>query len=85
MKSFQYTITAEEGLHARPAGLLTKCAQGLASDVDLSVGEKHANAKRLFAVMGLAVKKGDTVTVTVTGGSEEKDAGTMEAFCKENL
>lgn len=85
MKSFQYTITAEEGLHARPAGLLTKCAQGLSSDIAIACNGRNANAKKLFAIMGLAVKKGDTVQVAVSGDNEEKDVETIGAFCEQNL
>ena len=70
MKQFTYTITDPVGIHARPA---TK-ADG-----------KSAAASKLMVLMGLGVKTGDTVTVTVEGGDEETNAAAMEQFFKDNL
>ena len=38
-----------------------------------------------MAVMGLGIKQGDTISVTVEGGSEESNAAAMEQFFKDNL
>ena len=35
MKEFTYTITDEQGIHARPAGLLVKEAAGFASAITI--------------------------------------------------
>ena len=67
MKSFTYTITDEVGIHARPAGLLVKEAKKYGSVVRIEKEGKSAEAGKLMALMGLGVKKGDTVTVTVEG------------------
>lgn len=86
MKQFQYVITDPVGIHARPAGLLVKAAKALDSTVTIEkVGGKSASANKLMAVMGLGVKAGDTVNVTVEGGNEEANAAAMEQFFKENL
>ena len=58
MKQFTITIQDKEGLHARPAGLLSKAAKGFESTATLTKGEKTADLKKIFAVMGLAVKGG---------------------------
>lgn len=58
MKQFTITIQDKEGLHARPAGLLSKAAKGFQCAVTLTKGEKTADLKKIFAVMGLAVKGG---------------------------
>ena len=73
MKQFTYTITDPVGIHARPAGLLVK-ADG-----------KSAGGAKLMALMGLGIKQGETVTVTLEGGSEEADAASLEQFFKDNL
>lgn len=73
MKQFQYTITDANGIHARPAGLLVKEAQRFASAVKLIRGEKSADLKRLFGVMGLNVKAGDAVTVSAEGADDVND------------
>lgn len=85
MKEFQYTIKDPNGLHARPAGLLVKEAQKSQSTVQIKRGEKSADLKRLFAVMGLNVKCGDTITVCVDGPDEETAIKTIEQFFLENF
>lgn len=85
MKEFKYTITDPLGIHARPAGLFVKEASSYESSISLSKGEKTVDAKRIFVVMGLAVKNGDTVTVNIEGPDEESAAGCLEVFMKETL
>lgn len=85
MKQFTYTITDPIGIHARPAGLLAKAAKALDSSVTIAKDGKSVAATKLMAVMGLGVKTGDTITVTVEGGDEEASATAMEQFCKENM
>ena len=85
MKQFQYTIKDELGIHARPAGILVKQAAGYQSAVTIAKGEKSADAKRIFGVMGLGVKTGEEVTITVEGADEDTAAAELETFFKENL
>lgn len=85
MKTFAYTIKDEVGIHARPAGLLAKKAKEFESVITLEKGGKTAVATKLMAIMGMGVKHGDTVNVTVEGADEEKAATEMEAFFNANL
>lgn len=85
MKTFQYKITDEIGIHARPAGLLVKEAKQYNSNITLECGGKSADAKKLMALMSLGVKNADTVTITVAGEDEGAAAEAMEAFFKANL
>ena len=85
MKEFKYVITDPEGVHARPAGILVKQAAGYQSSVKIAKGEKSADAKRIFGVMGLGVKTGEEVTITVDGADEDTAITELEAFFKENL
>ena len=85
MKSFDYTITDEIGIHARPAGILAKKAKEYASRITITKGGKTAEAQKLMAVMSLGVKKGENVTVSAEGEDEEKAVADMETFFKENL
>jgi phosphocarrier protein len=78
-------ISDEAGLHARPAGLLVKVTQKYKSNIVLKSGEKSCNAKKIFSVMGLAVKKGDTVTFAIEGEDEAAAEGGLKAFVNENL
>ena len=85
MKEFKYVITDPEGIHARPAGILVKQAAGYQSAVTIAKGEKTADAKRIFGVMGLGVKTGEEITITVEGADEDTAAAELETFFKENL
>ncbi|PKL24222.1 MAG: HPr family phosphocarrier protein [Spirochaetae bacterium HGW-Spirochaetae-3] len=80
MKSFDYVMTAPEGIHSRPAGALVKKAQEFESEILVSFGGKSANARKLFALMKLGVKRGDTVSVTAEGADEELASSAMADF-----
>jgi phosphocarrier protein len=85
MKQFEYVITDPIGIHARPAGLLVKEAKKHASKIMLQKGEKSTDATRLMSVMGLGIKCGDTLIVTVEGTDEDAAAEAMQAFFTANL
>ncbi len=85
MKTFEYTIKDEVGIHARPAGLLVNKVKESGCTVTIEKGDKSANAARLFALMGLGVVCGDTIRVSVEGDDEERAAKELEAFFKANL
>lgn len=85
MKEFTYVLKDENGIHARPAGLLVKEAAKFASKVTVQKGEKSADGKRLFALMGLGAKKGDELKILVEGADEEDAAAALESFLEGNL
>ena len=85
MKTFDYTIKDELGIHARPAGMLAKTAKSLDSEITVTKGEKTVGATKLMALMGLGVKCGDTITVTANGGNEEDALEAIRSFLESNL
>ncbi len=85
MKEFVYKIKDEVGIHARPAGQLVKIASEFKSDIKLSVGEKTADAKKIFSVMALGAKQSDEVAVTIDGTDEGLAEGKLRVFFEENL
>ena len=85
MKSFTYVIKDELGIHARLAGMLVKEVKQFTSTITLECGGKKAAAKGLMAVMGMAVKQGNEVTVTAEGEDEEAAIAAMQAFFENNL
>ncbi len=85
MKTFEYVIKDEVGIHARPAGLLVKEAKKYESRVTVSKDGKSAEATKLMAIMGLGVKCGQTVRVTVEGADEDAAYEGVKAFFEENL
>ncbi|MBF0997131.1 MAG: HPr family phosphocarrier protein [Lachnospiraceae bacterium] len=87
MKKINYTVTAEAGIHARPAGLLVKKAASFKSNIKILHEQRgsEADLKRLMAVMALGVKQGDGIVLSVDGEDEEEAADALEAFLKENF
>lgn len=82
MKTFEYTIKDELGIHARPAGLLVKEAKKFESECTIT---KDGKTKKLTQLMSLGVKQGDTVTVTAEGADEEAAAAALKEFFENNL
>lgn len=64
MSSFEYTVKDPEGIHARPAGVIVAAAKAAAANVQITKGAKTIDAKKLFALMGLGIKCGETITVS---------------------
>lgn len=86
MKQFQYTITDPMGLHARPAGVMAKQVKGYeGTTVTVTKGDKSVNAMKLMALMSMAIKQGETVTVTIEGENEDQVCAELEQFFKENF
>ncbi|MFZ2539876.1 MAG: HPr family phosphocarrier protein [Oscillospiraceae bacterium] len=85
MKLFEYTIKDKLGLHARPAGLLVKCISAFQSDIKLTKSEKTVDAKRLFGVMGMAIKCGDIIIISIDGPDEELAFNAIKLFCEETI
>lgn len=85
MKTFDYTIQDEVGIHARPAGLLVKEAKKWKSKIVLVKDGKQAEATKLMAVMGLAVKCNQTIRIEVDGEDEETACEAIKGFLQANL
>jgi phosphocarrier protein len=85
MVTFSYVVTDELGIHARPAGILIREAQKYKSAVTFSHGEKKAEGNRVFAIMKLGIKYGNTLGVTVEGADEEEAAGAIKQVLEKNL
>lgn len=86
MKSFSYTVQAAMGIHARPAGLLARLAKEFdGTTITITKGEKSVKADQILMLMSLAVKQGDTITVTAEGADENTALERLSIFFRENL
>ncbi|MCC8169821.1 MAG: HPr family phosphocarrier protein [Oscillospiraceae bacterium] len=85
MEKFNYTVTDPLGIHARPAGLLVKKAAEYDSQITIEKDGKTGDAKKIFSVMGLGIKTGETITVTAEGRDEAEAANAVKEFLKANL
>ncbi|MDR2551878.1 MAG: HPr family phosphocarrier protein [Treponema sp.] len=78
MISFDYTITGELGIHARPAGILIREVKKHKSRVLFFNGKKKAEGIKLFAIMQLGIKYGSTLGVIVEGSDEAETAAAIK-------
>ena len=85
MIEFVYTIKDPVGIHARPAGLLSKEGKKYKSTITVEKNGTAVNVLKLMALMKLGVKCGETVTVRVEGEDEAVAGPAMEEFFNANL
>lgn len=85
MIQFSYTVQDGAGIHARPAGALIKLIRESACKVTVKKGEKSADAGKIFTLMALGVKCGDTVIVEIEGEDEERLAKRLQTYMQEHL
>ena len=85
MKTFEYTIKDELGIHARPAGLLVKEAKKYESECTLTKDGNTKKLTQLMMLMSLGVKQGETVTVTAEGADEDAAIAGLKEFFEANL
>lgn len=85
MKTFSYVIKNLSGIHARPAGMLTRMAETFNSAITISKNANDADLKKLLSVMQLNIKYHDTVNLTFIGSDEETAFSHIKAYFEENL
>ena len=85
MREFSYVITDAQGIHARPSGELVKEAKKYTCSIQMAKDGKTADCRKIFAVMSLAVKAGNEVTMMFDGEDEAEASQAVEAFMKEKL
>lgn len=81
----QYTITNDQGLHARPASLLVQTASQSKSSVTLIKEGKEYNAKSVLGIMSVGAQKGDVISIRIDGPDEAETDAKIEALFKENF
>ena len=65
--------------------MLLQEAGKVESKVKIACKGKEVEVSKLFAIMTLEVKCGDTVTITVEGPDEEAASQTIKKFFEERL
>lgn len=81
MRSFEYTMSDPQGLHARNALSLCKLAEPYEASIILEAHGRKADCKNVIALMGLCVKCGDSIRFILDGTDEQDaDAGLKAAL-----
>ena len=86
MEKRDFKVTAETGIHARPATILVQTASKFSSDVTLQYEGKSVNLKSIMGVMSLGVGQNADVTISAEG-QDEKEAieAIADTMSKEGL
>jgi len=71
MKEFLHTINNPNGIHARPAGLFVQKMQQFKSNITVRRDDQSVDGKKLFALMKLRAKYGQTLLITAEGDDED--------------
>lgn len=81
-----FTVTADSGIHARPATLLVQAASKFNSDIHLEYNGKKVNLKSIMGVMSLGVPKGAQIKISAEGAdAAEAMAALTDTLAKEGL
>ena len=85
MISKDYTITATEGIHARPATKLVRLAKEYQSNISLKKGDRVVKLNSMLNILTLGAKGGDTITIMVEGDDERLAYAAIDQFLTEEL
>jgi phosphocarrier protein len=81
-----FTVTAETGIHARPATVLVQSASKFDADVNLEYNGKTVNLKSIMGVMSLGIPQGSQIKIIASGGdADEAIAGIEQTLKNEGL
>ncbi|WP_227395692.1 phosphocarrier protein HPr [Jeotgalibacillus aurantiacus] len=83
MAQKQFTVTAETGIHARPATILVQTASKFDSDIQLEYKGKKVNLKSIMGVMSLGVGQGAEIVIYADGSDEEEALASLEETLKK--
>ena len=72
MKEYRYVVKDNNGLHARPAGMLAATCKNFASEIKVFSNGKEADGKRLLSLMSLGAKCGAELHFKIEGKDEEE-------------
>ena len=85
MQKYEHMVQSPEGLHARPAMLLTRFAGSISSKITVSYHGRKADARHIMELFSLGAKCGAKVTFMVEGTHEIEDLKSLIDFCERNI
>ncbi|MBU9721209.1 MULTISPECIES: phosphocarrier protein HPr [Bacillaceae] len=80
-----YKITADTGVHARPATQLVNKAGQFESEVTMDYNGKSVNLKSIMGVMSLGIPQGGEVTIKTEGPDAEEALQGLDEVMKGGL
>lgn len=83
--SVTLTINHPVGLHARPASVFVKTASQFNANIQVTNGNKKANAKSILSVLTLGAGKGAVITITAEGEQAEEALAALKELVESNF
>ena len=80
MAKFTYVVQDNEGIHARPAGLLVKEAKKFESECTITKDGKTKKLTQLMMLMSLGVKQGEDRQEAADGQEDFREQAVKGAF-----
>ncbi|MGN9865795.1 phosphocarrier protein HPr [Bacillus swezeyi] len=77
-----FKVTADSGIHARPATVLVQTASKYDADINLEYNRKTVNLKSIMGVMSLGIAKGAEITISASGADENDALSALEETMK---
>jgi len=77
-----FKVTADSGIHARPATVLVQTASKYDADINLEYIGKTVNLKSIMGVMSLGIAKGAEITISASGADENDALSALEETMK---
>ena len=71
-------VVNAQGLHARPADLLVRCASGFSSEIILTNGGQQGDCRSILSLLTLGATEGTELLVSAAG---EDAAAAIGAVC----
>lgn len=84
MQSQKVTLSAPNGMHARPAGELVKLVKSLDGKITFATEAKEVNASSMLSILSLGLKSGVQFEVKADGGDEQGNLRRVVEFI-ENI
>ncbi|GGI14618.1 MULTISPECIES: phosphocarrier protein HPr [Gottfriedia] len=78
-----FKVTADSGIHARPATLLVNVAGKFNSDINLEYNGKTVNLKSIMGVMSLGIQQGTEIKITANGDDADQALAAIEETMKK--
>ena len=85
VRQVQMVVMCEQGLHARPAALLTQLSKRYTAHITIECNERMADAKSILSILTLCATCGEVVTVTTDGPDAEDALQAIENLFSENF
>lgn len=85
MVSKKFTIKNSQGLHMRPAGILTNGLKEFDSDVTIIKDGENVNAKSIMNVMAACIKFGAEIEVQCVGNDEQAALDKFEELAESGF